>query len=70
MNMDKENLIGLARLSGVNEYYFNSGRKNLIREIQQNQGHSPCFLTDARYRCNDTCEWEEDCKKLTAEWLR
>ena len=68
--MDREHLINLARNTGVNEYHFNCGRKNLIREIQRTQGHAPCYLTDVRYHCNMECEWEDECKKLTAEWLR
>jgi hypothetical protein len=44
----------------------------LIRRIQRCDGHTPCFRTDSRVSCQetcDTCEWADDCKNaLVARW--
>lgn len=44
---------------------------NAIRSLQEQRGASPCFLTDARYFCDDkTCEWRSACMRFVAEWRR
>ena len=68
--MDKEKLTRLARHIGVSVQYLDSEKKFLIREIQRTLGQEPCYLTDLRYGCNATCDWSDECKKLTAAWLR
>jgi len=68
--MQKENLTNLALNIGVNPCHLNSEKKILIREIQRTLGQEPCYLTDLRYSCNATCDWSDQCKKLTAAWLR
>jgi len=46
----------------------------LIRRIQRCDGRAPCFRTDIRDSCQetcDTCEWANDCKNaLVAHWKR
>ena len=68
--MDKEELTSLARNIGVSTQHLYSEKKYLIREIQRTQGHEPCYLTDLRYSCKADCDWSDECKKLTAAWLR
>jgi hypothetical protein len=68
--MHKEKLSNLARHIGVSAHHLNSEKKILIREIQRTLGQEPCYLTDLRYSCNETCDWSDGCKKLTAAWLR
>ena len=68
--MHREKLTSLARHIGVSASHLNSEKKILIREIQRTLGQEPCYLTDLRYRCNAACDWSEECKKLTAAWLR
>ncbi len=46
-------------------------KTSLIRQIQSHEGHEPCFRTDLRFFCKETCEWKamcEDC--LIASWKR
>ena len=40
------------------------------RAIQRQRGKEPCFSTDKRYGCTESCEWRKDCAKLRAVWLR
>ena len=68
--MHIEKLTDLARNIGVSTRHLNSEKKILIREIQRELGQEPCYLTDLRYSCNATCDWSDECKKLTAAWLR
>jgi len=68
--MHKEKLTNLARHIGVKPQHLDSEKKFLIREIQRTLGQEPCYLTDLRYSCNARCDWSDECKKLTAAWLR
>lgn len=45
-------------------------KAQIIRAFQKQRGEVPCFSTDKRYTCNDSCEWRSDCLKLRAVWLR
>ena len=49
-------------------------KTELIRKIQRNEGHSPCFRTDEREYCQGCeweSEWESECKNsLIAAWKR
>ena len=68
--MDKDELTSLALNIGVSVQHLSSDKKFLIREIQRARGQEPCYLTDLRYSCNASCDWSNECKKLTAAWLR
>ena len=68
--MHIEKLTDLARNIGVSTRHLNSEKKILIREIQRELGQEPCYLTDLRYGCDANCDWSDECKKLTAAWLR
>lgn len=70
LQIKRETLVELARSLGVNKQYYTSPIKTLIWEIQKAQGKSPCYLGDERYTCNENCDWNLNCKKLTASWLR
>lgn len=67
--MDRKKLVNLAKNLGVKEHLYEADKKTLVREIQRALGQEPCYLTDLRYNCNETCDWI-GCKKLTAAWLR
>jgi len=49
-------------------------KTRLIRRIQTQEGHTPCFRTDLRDGCKqtrETCEWADECKNaLIAHWQR
>lgn len=51
------------------EVGIKAGKKNkvnLIREIQQVEGNSPCFQTDISPMCDIIdCLWREDCKSAS-----
>jgi len=53
---------------GINRHF----RSNivLVRAIQKEQGHEPCFATDKRDSCVKSCQWRKQCKGLIAAWLR
>ena len=41
----------------------------LRRQIQD--GHEPCFSSDARYVCREVCcRYRGECLQLRADWLR
>ncbi len=43
----------------------------LVRSIQKAQGRPTCFQSEQRYFCKKkNCEWQCECKKLIAEWMR
>lgn len=42
----------------------------MVRMIQQSRSEEPCFATDKRFDCAESCEWRKDCRKLMATWLR
>ena len=68
--MDSRDIDLRGRQLGLSPYILNSPRKLIIRSIQRAEGEEVCFLTDARLVCNKPCEWSNECKKLTASWLR
>ena len=68
--MDQQELIDKARALGLNEHVLQLPKKSLVQAIQQAQGQNPCFLSDNRYFCDASCEWGDQCKALTAAWLR
>ena len=45
-----------------------SSRTQVIRDIQLRRGGEPCFSTEKRYACAESCEWSQDCRKLRAQW--
>jgi len=49
-------------------------KTSLVRKIQVHDGDQPCFRTDVRDSCGETCEtceWENECKNhLIAAWKR
>ena len=51
--------------------YLNTEAK-LIREIQKSSlHHRPCFQSENRVTCHEQeCQWQEECQKLIATWLR
>jgi hypothetical protein len=49
---------------------MHTSQTELIRAIQALRGDEPCFSTDKRYDCRENCEWQENCRKLRAVWLR
>lgn len=68
--MNMEALQQLASQIGMHDAEDYASQKSLVRAIQKYRGDEPCFLTDKRYHCDESCEWSEDCKKLRAVWLR
>ena len=69
--MELRKVVDRGRELGLSSYEVNLPKKLLIRSIQRAQGVDACFLTDHRFSCGkERCEWKEDCKKLTAAWLR
>lgn len=49
----------------------NSTKTTLVRRIQIQEGHIPCYRTDLRDSCKGTCEWADDCRDcLVASWMR
>lgn len=59
-----------ANSLGIPGSATSSSQTVLIRSIQKAQGHEPCFATDKRYFCNESCEWRKDCRGLIAAWMR
>lgn len=45
-----------------------SSRTQIIRHIQLLRGGEPCFSSEKRYGCAESCEWSPDCRKLRAQW--
>lgn len=49
-------------------------KTSLVRKIQLLEGETPCFRTNVRDSCKETCntcEWANDCKNyLIAAWKR
>lgn len=45
--------------------------RSAIRAQQYASGKVPCFQTDLRNICKkETCEWQKECRRLIAYWLR
>ena len=55
---------------GLDPRIVSGPTKTLIRNIQQAQGHEPCFMTDKWLDCEEICEYRRECRRLTAAWLR
>ena len=68
--MNIESLQQLASQIGLHQHSTITSQKMLIRAIQKQRGEEPCFSTDKRYTCHETCEWCASCQKLRAVWLR
>jgi hypothetical protein len=45
-------------------------RIDMIRMTQQFYGEEPCFATEKRHDCAESCDWRRECRKLVAVWLR
>lgn len=45
-------------------------RIEMIRMTQQFYGEEPCFATEKRHDCAESCDWRRDCRKQVAVWLR
>lgn len=69
-NMTIEQLQQLACDSGLKACISYTAHTQLVRNIQQQRGSEPCFLTEKRYACREVCEWSQDCRKLKAHWMR
>jgi hypothetical protein len=67
--MTIEQLQKLACDFGFQEYTRYASQAQLIRYIQLRRGSEPCFQTEKRYVCTNTCEWRAECRKLKAQWL-
>lgn len=67
--MTIEQLQQLAFDFGFQEHTLYASPAQLIRYIQLRRGSDPCFLTEKRYVCTETCEWSSECRKLKAQWL-
>ena len=55
---------------GLDSRIVGGSTKILIRNIQQAQGHEPCFMTEKWLDCQEHCEYRRECRRLTAAWLR
>jgi len=69
-SMNTANFQQVANNVDLHQKSERAPRNMLVRAMQKQQGHEPCFSTDKRYACNELCEWSADCKKLRAVWLR
>jgi len=68
-NMTIEQLQQLASDAGLKACTPYTALTQLVRNIQQQRGSEPCFLTEKRYACREVCEWSQDCRKLKAHWM-
>jgi len=68
--MTHEQLQHLAFMLGLNPRNAYTSQTEVIRSIQLQRGHEPCFLTEKRYACAEICEWGQECRKLRAHWKR
>lgn len=67
--MTIEQLQQLACDFGIRASAPYSSQAQLIRNIQLLSGGAPCFLTEKRYLCTETCEWSGECRNtLRAQW--
>lgn len=62
----------LAYTVGVTHPELINTKKELIRAIQNNTQHSPCFQPGNKMPCDyeSDCEWQSECRKLIAVWYR
>lgn len=70
MTMTLKELQQLACNFGLKECATYTSQTELVRAVQALRGDEPCFSTDKRYDCKENCEWQENCRKLRAVWLR
>jgi len=59
----------LAASIGVQNIEDLDQKIELIRAIQQQHHHRPCFRMISEHPCHDEdCQWKHECKKLIADW--
>jgi len=66
--MTFEQLQQLASDIGLNPATHYTTQTQQIRDIQLRRGIEPCFMTEKRYACAETCEWSQECRRLKAQW--
>lgn len=67
--MTVEQLQQLAGEFGLKASLPYTSQTQFIRTIQLLRGKQPCFSSEKRYVCRETCEWSQDCRKLKAKWM-
>ena len=66
--MTVEQLQQLASSFGLNTSTHCTSKIQLIRNIQFLRGKDPCFSSEKRFGCKEMCEWDQECRKLRAQW--
>lgn len=67
--MTVEQMQQLAFEFGLKPSVPYTSQTQLIRNIQLLSGQDPCFSSEKRYFCTETCEWSKECRKLRAQWM-
>ena len=67
--MTVEQMQQLAFEFGLKPSLPYTSQTQLIRNIQLLSGKDPCFSSEKRYSCTETCEWSKECRKLRAQWM-
>ncbi|MBZ4203066.1 MAG: DUF2934 domain-containing protein [Methylovulum sp.] len=59
----------LADVIGIDKPYSLHSKKELIHTIQHAMHHPSCFSSEHKLHCSEhNCEWQTECKRLTAKW--
>ena len=67
--MTVEQMQQLAFEFGLKPSVPYTSQTQLIWNIQLLSGKDPCFSSEKRYFCTETCEWSKECRKLRAQWM-